>query len=145
MFHREDMVMFSMSSLVRFQDMFQERSRMSSAHEANTQRLMSALRDKETALKVRMLFTLGGFSIFHSGFSFIRPPYDNYWFPSQRTLNSPHQLSWSNQIYVPPWPKQYCSLCCNRPIHTESGLNLSQLQTRNWTFSALSQIMTLLD
>ena len=44
--------MFSMTSLVRFQDMFQERSRMSSAHEANTQRLMSALRDKETALKV---------------------------------------------------------------------------------------------
>ena len=56
--------MFSMTSLVRFQDMFQERSRMSSAHEANTQRLMSALRDKETALKVRMVLTLGGFSTF---------------------------------------------------------------------------------
>ena len=56
--------MFSMTSLVRFQDMFQERSRMSSAHEANTQRLMSALRDKETALKVRMVFTLGRFLFF---------------------------------------------------------------------------------
>ena len=54
----------SMTSLVRFQDMFQERSRMSSAHEANTQRLMSALRDKETALKVRMVFTLGRFLFF---------------------------------------------------------------------------------
>ena len=30
---------------------------MSSAHEANTQRLMAALRDKETALKVRPLGT----------------------------------------------------------------------------------------
>lgn len=71
--------MFSMTSLVRFQDMFQERSRMSSAHEANTQRLMSALRDKETALKVRMVFTLGmQVSIFHSGFAFIRSPNDNY-------------------------------------------------------------------
>lgn len=77
MFHIEDMVVFS-PLLVRFQDMFQERSRMSSAHESNTQRLMSALRDKETALKVRMLFTLGRFSIFHSGFSFIRSPNDNY-------------------------------------------------------------------
>ena len=47
-----------------FQDMFQQRSRMSSAHEANTQRLMSALRDKETALKVRMVFTLGRFLFF---------------------------------------------------------------------------------
>ena len=56
--------MFSTTSLVCFQDMFQERSRMSSAHEANTQRLMSALRDKETALKVRMVLTLGGFSTF---------------------------------------------------------------------------------
>ena len=33
--------------------MFQERTRMSAAHEANTQRLMSALRDKESALQVR--------------------------------------------------------------------------------------------
>ena len=33
--------------------MFQERSRMSAAHEANTQRLTSALRDKESALQVR--------------------------------------------------------------------------------------------
>ena len=94
MFHREDIVVFSTTSLVCFQDMFQERSRMSSAHEANTQRLMSALRDKETALKVRMVLTLGGFcTFFCSGFSFVRPPYDNYWFPSQRPLNSPHQLS----------------------------------------------------
>ena len=146
MFHREDIVVFSTTSLVCFQDMFQERSRMSSAHEANTQRLMLALRDKETALKVRMPLTLGGFStFFRSGFSFIRPPYDNYWFPSQRPLNSPHQLSWSNQISVPPWPKQYCSFCWNRPIHTKSDLNRSQLQTRNWSFSALSQIMTLHD
>ena len=148
MSHREDMVMCSTTSLVCFQDMFQERSRMSSAHEANTQRLMSALRDKETALKVRMLLTLGGFSIFLcSDFSFIRLPYDNYWFSSQRPLNSLHQLSWSKQIYVSPlnWPKQYCSFCWNRPIHTESDINRSQLQTRNWTFSALSQIMTLLD
>ena len=86
--------MCSTTSLVCFQDLFQERSRMSSTHEANTQRLMSALRDKETALKVRMLLILGGFSILlRSGLSFIRPPYDNYWFPSQRPLNSPHQLS----------------------------------------------------
>ena len=56
--------MCSTTSLVCFQDLFQERSRMSSAHEANTQRLMSALRDKETALKVRMLLTLGGFFLF---------------------------------------------------------------------------------
>ena len=70
--------MFSTSSLFYFQDMFQERSRMSSAHEANTQRLISALRDKETALKVRMLFTQGRFSIFlRSGYSFIRSPNDN--------------------------------------------------------------------
>lgn len=39
------------------QDMFQERARMSSSNEANTQRLMSALKDKETALKVRHLET----------------------------------------------------------------------------------------
>ncbi|XP_022783797.1 myomegalin-like isoform X2 [Stylophora pistillata] len=33
------------------EDMFQERARLSSTNEANTQRLMAALRDKETALK----------------------------------------------------------------------------------------------
>ena len=37
-----------------FKDMFQERTRMSAAHEANTQRLTSALRDKESALQVRL-------------------------------------------------------------------------------------------
>ena len=34
------------------QDLFQERSRMSSAQEANTQRLRAALRAKDNALKV---------------------------------------------------------------------------------------------
>ena len=51
------MVIFVTCYLFISQDLFQERSRMSSAHEANTQRLMSALRDKETALKVRTLET----------------------------------------------------------------------------------------
>lgn len=49
------MLMFSLGcfdSNCFLQDMFQERAKMSSAHEANTQRLMSALRDKESALKV---------------------------------------------------------------------------------------------
>lgn len=96
--------MFSTSSLFCFQDMFQERSRMSSAHEANTQRLISALRDKETALKVRMLFTLCRFSIFlRSGFSFIRSPNDNYWFPSQRPLNSPHSTKFMFPLTEAVW------------------------------------------
>ena len=34
--------------------MFHERARLSSTNEANTQRLMAALKDKETALKVRI-------------------------------------------------------------------------------------------
>ena len=36
------------------QEMFHERARLSSTNEANTQRLMAALKDKETALKVRI-------------------------------------------------------------------------------------------
>ena len=36
------------------QEMFHERARLSSTNEANIQRLMAALKDKETALKVRI-------------------------------------------------------------------------------------------
>lgn len=36
------------------QEMFHERARLSSTNEANTQRLMAALKDKETAIKVRI-------------------------------------------------------------------------------------------
>lgn len=92
MFLREDMVMFSMTSLVRFQDMFQERSRMSSAHEANTQRLMSALRDKETALKVRMVFTLGRF-LFFTAASLL-------YVLQTTTTDSPHRGHWIHLINV---------------------------------------------
>ena len=51
------LVVFVTCYLCISQDLFQERARMSSAQEANTQRLMSALRDKETAMKVRTLET----------------------------------------------------------------------------------------
>lgn len=82
----------SMTSLVRFQDMFQERSRMSSAHEANTQRLMSALRDKETALKVRMVFTLGRF-LFFTAASLL-------YVLQTTTTDSPHRGHWIHLINV---------------------------------------------